>query len=130
MHAADTNVVIRYLVADDAAQSARARALIAAGPVWLGLTVLLECEWVLRSAYGLPRTAIVGALRTLAGQDNVQVENPAVLRRALDVCEAGMDFSDALHVCCTEGAAEAFWTFDAGLVKQAQRLGVESVCAL
>lgn len=51
MTALDTNVVVRFLVNDDDQQAQRARALIAAGNVHIPPTVLLETEWVLRSAY-------------------------------------------------------------------------------
>ncbi len=45
MIALDTNVVVRLLVNDNAAQAARARALLAPGePVFIPVTVLLETE--------------------------------------------------------------------------------------
>ena len=52
MIAIDTNLVVRYLSGDHPEQSARARALVDQNPVFVGLTVVLEVEWVLRSAYG------------------------------------------------------------------------------
>ncbi len=51
MLAVDTNIVLRYLVKDDAAQSARARDIVESAPIFVSLTVVLECEWVLRSLY-------------------------------------------------------------------------------
>ncbi|TLY69608.1 MAG: type II toxin-antitoxin system VapC family toxin, partial [Gammaproteobacteria bacterium] len=51
MFAIDTNVLIRYLVNDDAAQGARARALIDRENVWVSKTVVLESAWVLEAVY-------------------------------------------------------------------------------
>ena len=66
----DTNVLVRFLVRDDEAQFERARRLIrrAAGtgePVLIGLLVMLETEWVLRSRYNLPKTEILAAFSGL-----------------------------------------------------------------
>jgi predicted nucleic-acid-binding protein len=126
MNAVDTNVLVRYLVNDDAEQAARARVLMEGGPVWLGMTVLLETEWVLRSAGGFPRREIAAVLRALAGQPTIHVENESAVERALALCEGGMDFADALHVSVCE-EAEYFWTFDTRLVELAGRLGVTKV---
>lgn len=53
MVAVDTNVLVRLLVNDDARQARRARALFEREEIFISPTVLLESEWVLRSAYGL-----------------------------------------------------------------------------
>ena len=49
MRAIDTNIVVRLLTADDAEQAKAARGLVEAGDIFLGVTVLLEAEWVLRA---------------------------------------------------------------------------------
>ncbi len=51
MLAVDTNVVVRFLTGDEPAQAARARAIFQRETVFLGKTVLVETEWVLRSLY-------------------------------------------------------------------------------
>jgi predicted nucleic acid-binding protein len=61
--AIDTNVVVRFLVNDDREQARRARALIDGEAVFVATTVLLETEWVLRSAYQLLRQGLFDALR-------------------------------------------------------------------
>ena len=111
MRALDTNIVVRYVIGDDPEQAARARAVVDAGPVFVSTTVLLECDWVLRSAYGFGGGEVAAALRAFAGLPSVSVESPATLAEALDRAAAGMDFADALHL----GAAarcEAMLTFD------------------
>ncbi len=115
MIAIDTNLVVRYLTDDDPRQSPRARALIGENDVWLATTVLLECGWVLRSAYGLADAEIARALRGFAGLPTVTMQNPAVAAQALDWFERGMDFADALHLAAAKDC-EAFVTFDARLV--------------
>ena len=111
MHAVDTNVVVRYLAGDDAAQAAKARAVIGQVPVFVPKTVLLEAEWVLRSVYGLAPERVIPALRAFAGLPGVVVEDAALVARAMDWAEAGVGFADALHLAAAAGC-EGFLTFD------------------
>jgi predicted nucleic-acid-binding protein len=122
MIAVDTNVVVRLLVNDNAAQAAKARALFAAGhDIHISPTVLLEAEWVLRAAYRCQAPDIASFLRALLGLPGVQTLMPQRVAWALDAYERGMDFADALHVLLSEEAA-VFYTFDANLRKLAPRL--------
>ncbi len=119
MRAIDTNVVVRYLTGDDPEQAARARNVIETGNVFVSTTVLLECEWVLRSVYGLAAEDAAAALRAFSGLPGVTVESPNLLVEALDRAAKGMDFADALHL----GAAahcEAMLTFDRGFLRTAR----------
>ena len=123
MHAIDTNIVVRYLTADHPEQYARALALIKNHEVFVATTVFLECEWVLRRAYGLSAQQICDALRHFAGLPTVSVESPELLAGALDNVEAGMDFADALHL----GAAaqcESMKTFDRKFIQAAKTSAV------
>jgi predicted nucleic-acid-binding protein len=126
MQAVDTNVVVRFVVGDDPEQSARARILFRQKSIWIGLTVILETEWVLRSAYGFKPSPISATFAGLAGLENVSIENPAVFMRALGLYQSGMDFADALHVSGAD-AADGFRTFDKSLVKQAGGLNLSRV---
>lgn len=122
----DTNVVVRYLVADEAEQFRRATAVIERQTVFVCLTVFLEVEWVLRAYYRLDRGAIVAALRNFAGLRSVVVEDLNALTLALDWAARGMDFADALHlVRSTE--SEAFASFDRGLARAAAKAGALTV---
>lgn len=118
MRAIDTNVVVRLLTADDRVQADAARRAIEEGEIFLGLTVLLETEWVLRAGYGFAPERIAGALRGLAGLAQVRIEEPAMLAQALDWMERGMDFADALHLA-RSAQCSAFLTFDRRLAKRA-----------
>ena len=118
MHAIDTNVVVRFLIADDKRQAKKARARIEAGNIFISSTVFLETEWVLRSGYDLPPRRIAAALRQLAGLPGVTVEGPALLALALDWMDGGMDFADAMHLARAEGC-ETFLSFDRKLARVA-----------
>jgi predicted nucleic-acid-binding protein len=122
MLAVDTNIVIRYLTADDPAQARRARNLVDGNSVFLATTVVLESEWVLRS-YRLTREQILAQLRYFISLPTVTVENPVRVATALAWAEAGMDLADAVHLAAAEDC-EAFITFDQPLVKAARIHGV------
>ena len=120
MVAVDTNVLVRLVVADHAAQAARAAAVFRSGPVFIAKSVLLEAEWVLRYGYELGADAILRSWRAVLGLENVAVEDPKSVTGALRLFERGLDFADALHIA-SSAQAERFVTFDARLVKRARR---------
>lgn len=72
MLAIDTNLIVRYLVGDDPGQAARARRLIDNNDVFVGITVLLETEWVLRSVYEFSAAQCAKALSDFAGLPRVE----------------------------------------------------------
>lgn len=118
MLAIDTNVLVRYLTADDPHQAQQARTIVESQDVFVATTVLLETEWVLRSAYGHDRATVIAALRGFAGLPHVVLENPRLAARALDWAGRGMDFADALHLSAAEGC-DAFLTFDRRMARGA-----------
>ena len=63
MLAIDTNVLVRFLTGDDPEEAATARELFAREQIRIAKTVLLEAEWVLRSAYGFEPGAIRDSLK-------------------------------------------------------------------
>jgi predicted nucleic-acid-binding protein len=120
MRAIDTNVLVRAVVRDDAAQSARAETLIAEHEVFVPVTVMLELEWVLRSRYGYAPKLVAQALQGIAALANVVVgERAAVLAAAARVAQ-GWGFADALHHALSEGCDD-FVTLDADLARRATR---------
>lgn len=128
MLAIDASLIVRYLTGDHAQQSARARALIDGESVFVPITIVLEVEWVLRSAYEYQAADVARALRVFAGLPTVRVEDGAMVAEALDLAEKGMDFADALHLTRT-GHCAGFVTFDRKLVKAAGHQGVRDACA-
>jgi predicted nucleic-acid-binding protein len=98
----DTNVLVRFLVRDDESQFHKAQKLIkrevAAGRrVFVSQLVLLETEWVLRSRYGLPKTAIVATISGLLDASDVQFEDETAIEVALFVWkDNAAEFADCL----------------------------------
>lgn len=119
VRAIDTNVVVRFLTADDAEQAGAARQAIESGDIFIPLTVWLESEWVLRSGYGFSQDRIADGFSGLAGLPGISPDEPAMLATAIDWMRGGMDFADALHLARAEGCS-AFLSFDAGLAKTAR----------
>jgi predicted nucleic-acid-binding protein len=118
--AADTNVVVRLLTADEPQQTQQARQLFDTETIFLPKTVLLETEWVLRRLYRLDRSAVIRALHALVSLSNVRCEDEADVVQALAWGQAGLDFADALHVT-SSGTVTRFVTFDLALIKAAAR---------
>ncbi len=118
MLAVDTNVVVRFLTRDDAAQFARVDVLIRDNDVFVSATVLLEAEWVLRSVYRYNRTRIIEALREFLGLARVTAEDATTTATALDWAARGMDFADALHLA-KSAHCDAFISFDRRLANAA-----------
>lgn len=129
MLAVDTNVLVRIIVADDPVQSPQARRLVAQNAVYVGRTVLLEVEWVLRGRYRLPRRDVHRHLSDIAGLPQVTLESPKLVAQALDWFGHGMDFADALHLAASEGC-DAFASFDHKLAAVAKKARATKVKAL
>jgi predicted nucleic-acid-binding protein len=124
MAALDTNILVRFLVEDDAAQLAAARKLIrrciAAGEtLFVPVTVALELEWVLRSGFGFDKPAVVQTLSQLLSSVELSFESESAFEVALALYSQGTaDFSEALHVAlaCAAGV-RPLWTFDKAAAK-------------
>src|ERR1019366_750322 len=126
MIAVDTNVVVRLLTEDDPTQTAAARSLFAAGPIWIAKTVLLETAWVLRSFYGFDESAIREAFTKLLGLENVHSEDTPSMAAALALTEHGIELADAMHLSSRPPGA-AFVSFDRSFVRRAKRAGETGV---
>jgi predicted nucleic acid-binding protein len=126
MLAIDTNVVVRFLTGDHPEQSATALALIEREDVFVTSTVLMETEWVLRSAYGLDKDRVIQTLTQFAGLPRLVLDEPARVATALAWAAEGMDFADALHLAAAENC-DAFLSFDRRRVKAAAKRGGPTV---
>jgi predicted nucleic-acid-binding protein len=123
MTAVDTNVLVRLLTEDDREQAAAARALFAAGPIWIAKTVLLETAWVLRRLYGFEQEPIRQVFVSLLGLQDVHVEDAEVVASALVLAAGGIELADAIHLS-SRPAGAVFATFDQALVRRGKRVGV------
>src|ERR1017187_8347592 len=129
MIAVDTNVVVRLLTEDHPEQTAAARALFAAGPIWIAKTVLLETRWVLRRLYGLDESTIRDAFTRLLGFENVHAEDEGSVAAALARIAHGLHFADAM-LLSYRPAGSACVPFDRSFVRRANRAGAAKVSAL
>jgi len=109
MIAVDTNVLVRFLVRDDAGRAARPAELIRSSEIWISKTVLVETEWVLRSLDDFTPQRPAGTLRALAGLGAIFLEDSGAVAKALNWFEQGLDFADALHLA-SAGNAKQFAT--------------------
>jgi len=129
MAALDTNVVIRLLVGDDMAQARAAEAMVSAEPCTVSMSVLMECEWVLRACYALQAPVIAASLRDFLNLEHITAADTVLAQRVLDAYAAGLDFADALHAAqCPEG--QRFVTFDKNFVQRASKAGLRGVTLL
>ena len=118
MIAIDTQILVRLVTRDDDVQAKRAAALFKREEIYVGKTVLLETESVLRFSYELDRPLILNALKNAVGLPQVTVEDSPAVAEALHLFDTGMDFADALHLASSREAVQ-FATFDERLKKHA-----------
>ena len=124
MPALDTNVLVRYVVADDTAQLAAAKRLISRCvgeglTLFVPVTVALELEWVLRSNFGFAKEDVMATLSSLFSAAELTFESERALEVALQLFRKGSaDFADCLHVAlATHAGEQPLWTFDKGAAK-------------
>jgi predicted nucleic-acid-binding protein len=100
--ALDTNVLVRFIVEDDPAQSAAAAAVVDRAiereePLFITQIVLCELVWVLAHAYRFSRVEIVAVLQQLRRAAQVSVEGPDEVRAAIETYASDRgDFADYL----------------------------------
>lgn len=94
----DTNVLLRYLLKDDAAQAARAeRELERDERFLIDSIVLCELVWVLEAGYGFSRADIAAALERILATAQFEIDGQDLVLTALDdFRRSAADFSDCL----------------------------------
>ena len=118
----DTNVLVRYLMQDDAAQARLASIAIesAAGRgerLRLSAITLCELVWVLESAYRQTRADVARALAQIVRTTDFEVEHADHVRKAVEQYRTTpADFADALIGLMNEAAGcDHTLTFDRSL---------------
>ena len=119
MAALDTNILVRYLVEDDAAQLAAAKKLIRSAlatgeTLFIPITVTLELEWVLRSNFKFNKEQVTTTLSSLLAAAEITFESEPAAEIALALYrKSSADFSDCVHIALAHMAGESpLWTFD------------------
>lgn len=125
----DTNILVRYLAQDDAAQSAMATRLIEqecsqAVPGFIGLVVLVELVWVSESCYGASREEVAAIVRRLLSIRQLVMQDAGIVWEALSRFEANKaDFADCLVGCAAFAAGcSVVMTFDQAAAKSGMQL--------
>lgn len=114
----DTNVLVRFLMKDDAEQAALATKAFAeftdAAPGFVCREVLVELVWVLQKIYRLPRSDIADAVEGLLGAREIVVESADQVAVAVDrLRKGGAGFADQMIALAGQGAGcQATVTFD------------------
>jgi predicted nucleic-acid-binding protein len=119
MNAADTNVLVRLIVRDDARQTSAAERFIETG-IWVSTLVLAEALWVVRKSYGFSPTEMAATVEMLLSEKDVTFEDADVVEAALDLFRArpALKFSDCLILELARKAGHLpLGTFDLDLGK-------------
>ena len=124
----DTNVLLRFLLADDTRQSARALRFMrdeisAAQPGYVSLVTLLEVVWVLDSLYEFDAGQQIAVVEDLLAVEALEIAECAAVARAIAVSrDRSAGFQDCLVAILGERAGcVATVTFDS---KAARRAGM------
>lgn len=124
---ADTNVLVRAVLDDDAVQSRASRlALSSADQIVISRHAFCEMVWVLRQRYKMPREEIVRSVLGYLEAGNV-VTDTAAVQAGLEAMKSGADFADG--VIAYEGrwlGGEEFVSFDKKAVAAIAQQGLRS----
>ena len=119
MLAVDTNVLVRVLARDDAAQAAAASQFIAPG-AWVSHLVLAETVWVLESVYDRTPAQLMDALQLLLAHECLVLQDADTVAAALESFRhrPALGFSDCLVLAIARKAGHTpLGTFDKGLAR-------------
>ena len=119
MHAVDTNLLVRLVVRDDAAQVNAAEAFVAKG-AWVSHLVLAETLWVLDAVYNRSAAQIANAIGRLLNHKELTLQDSDVVARALDCFRSrpSVGFSDCLILAIARKAGHLpLGTFDRNLAR-------------
>jgi predicted nucleic-acid-binding protein len=119
MRAVDTNVLVRLMVRDDAAQVEAAEQFIAPG-AWVSHLVLAETLWVLDAVYERTPAQLAAATGLLLDHQSLTLQDADIVRLALDHFRArpSLGFSDCLVLETARKAGHLpLGTFDKALAR-------------
>lgn len=120
----DTNVLVRFLVKDNDAQTRRAVALVKHAldeneALYVSDVVLCELVWVLETSYSVGREEIAANMAKLLRARQLAFRDADMSARALDAYQAGRgDFADyVIREDARAAGADTIATFDKALLK-------------
>jgi predicted nucleic-acid-binding protein len=121
----DTNLLVRYIMQDDAKQSQKATKLIESltvdAPGFVSIISVVELGWVLTSCYGLTRGQLEQAFEALLRTKEIVIDRADQVLKALRVFKATTaDFADCLiERSAADAGCDRTMTFDVGAAKLA-----------
>ncbi len=124
----DTNIIVRYLVGDDSALSAKAKEFfdqVKNSDVKAVIleSVIAECIYVLTKIYRVPRERAAGSLIDMLRYKGIANDDRQELIRALTLfSEQGLDIVDCILFAKAAAVRGHLFTFDADLNKLATRI--------
>jgi predicted nucleic-acid-binding protein len=119
MRAVDTNVLVRLLARDDAAQTHTAEEFVAKG-AWVPHVVLVETLWVLDAVFARNAAQLATAVEMLLNHKSLVIQDSDVVAVALEQFRRrpSLGFSDCLVVETARKAGHVpVGTFDRNLAK-------------
>ena len=118
MQKIDANVVLRYIMNDDAERSPKAKEIIDPNIVEVPIEVLCEVVFVLTGYYGIDRQNVSAKLEYFFDQTRrVLPHREAVLRGLEYFGQKPLDFVDCILAGYAEIEKENIFTFDTKLQK-------------
>lgn len=124
----DTNIIVRYLVADEPTLNAKAKEFfdkVKSGEVRAVIleSVVAECVYVLTKIYKVPRDRAASSLSDILHYKGIANDDQQELIRALSLfAEQSFDIADCILCAKTVSDNAHLLTFDADLNKLAQRI--------
>ncbi|MEO5863321.1 MAG: type II toxin-antitoxin system VapC family toxin [Burkholderiales bacterium] len=121
----DTNVLVRYIMQDDAKQAKLATKLVESlndeSPGFVSLVSIVELSWVLETAFNLSRSQLVEVFKSFMAVDAFKLERASVVAGAVRAYGEGKaDFADYLiERSSAQAGCKRTMTFD----KEAAKTG-------
>lgn len=102
MNALDTNILVRFLMADDVKQAQKVHQLFSESEktkseLFITILVVVELIWVLESAYNIPRKDIINAIDDMLQMPILRFEHQPTLYKFIKTAiNNNFDLSDLL----------------------------------
>ena len=102
MNALDTNILVRFLMADDVKQAQKVHQLfseteINKSELFVTILVVIELIWVLESAYNIPRNDIINSIDNMLQMPILKFEHqPTIYKFIKTAINNKFDLSDLL----------------------------------
>ena len=120
----DTNVLARFFIGDDKAQSEAARTFLNArsadDPAFIGLLVVAELVWVLRKFYEVPKANVIEMIGILTASPAIVIEQQDLVIAAVHLAShPKADITDAIiALTAIEMGCSSVFTFDREAAKR------------